>query len=39
MILPSRMLEVGVGNGLEGGGVLKIVVVVLAILLIGVIAE
>ena len=27
------MLEVGVGNGLQGGGVLKIVVVVLAMLL------
>ena len=33
LILPSRMLEVGVGNGLQGGGVLKIVVVVLAIIL------
>ena len=32
LILPSRMLEVGVGNGLQGG-VLKIVVVVLAIIL------
>ena len=39
LILPSRMLEVGVGNGLQGGGVLKIVVVVLAIILLLLIAE
>ena len=34
LILPSKLLEDGIGNGLQGGGVLKIVnVVVLAMLL------